>query len=99
MCLAIPGRIVEIQGEDPFARSARVSFGGTIKLVNLACVPEANVDDYVLVHVGVALSVVDEAEARAVFSYLEEIGELEELAQTQEDESETGSSSHVEAPP
>jgi hydrogenase expression/formation protein HypC len=79
MCLAVPGRILEITGEDPYFRTGRVSFGGVIKEVNLAFVPEARVDDYVLVHVGSALSVVDEQEAAAVFSYLREMGELEEL--------------------
>jgi hydrogenase expression/formation protein HypC len=75
MCLAVPGRIVEIQGEDMLSRTARVSFGGIVKTVSLACVPEAMVDDYVLVHVGMALSVVDEREAADVFRQLEEIGE------------------------
>jgi hydrogenase expression/formation protein HypC len=60
-------------------RTARVSFGGVIKQVSLACVPEARVNDYVLVHVGMALNVVDEKEAAAVFSYLREMGELEDL--------------------
>jgi hydrogenase expression/formation protein HypC len=57
-----------------------VSFGGIIKQVSLACVPEARVGDYVLVHVGMALSVVDEQEAAEVFTYLKQMGELEELA-------------------
>ncbi len=61
-------------------RTARVSFGGIIKPVSLACVPEARVGDYVLVHVGVALSVIDEREAAEVFSYLEQMGETKELA-------------------
>ncbi|MBI5382006.1 MAG: HypC/HybG/HupF family hydrogenase formation chaperone [Opitutae bacterium] len=80
MCLAVPGKILEIQGEDPLFRRGRVSFGGIVKQVSLACVPEAKIDDYVLVHVGMALSIVDEAEAQQVFSYLKEMGELEELA-------------------
>lgn len=58
-------------------RSARVSFGGVIKEVNLSCVPEAKVGDYVIVHVGFALSVVDEKEAQQVFEYLDQIDELE----------------------
>ncbi|MDD2763667.1 MAG: HypC/HybG/HupF family hydrogenase formation chaperone [Opitutaceae bacterium] len=80
MCLAVPGKILAIAGEDPFFRTGRVSFGGIIKSVSLACVPEARVDDYVLVHVGMALSVLDEKEAAEVFSYLKEMGELGELA-------------------
>ncbi len=79
MCLAVPGKILEITGDDPLLRSGRVSFGGIVKQVSLACVPEAEVDDYVLVHVGMALSKVDEAEAREVFAYLQQMGELEEL--------------------
>jgi hydrogenase expression/formation protein HypC len=80
MCLAVPGKILEIAGEDPYLRTGRVSFGGIIKQVSLACVPEARVGDYVLVHVGMALSVVDEQEAAEVFTYLKQMGELEELA-------------------
>jgi hydrogenase expression/formation protein HypC len=79
MCLAVPGKILEVQGDDPYFRTGRVSFGGVVKQVSLACVPEARVDDYVLVHVGMALSVVDEKEAHEVFSYLEQMGELAEL--------------------
>ena len=79
MCLAVPGKILEIQGDDPLFRAGRVSFGGIIKQVSLACVPEAKVDDYVLVHVGMALSIVDEKEAAEVFSYLQQMCELAEL--------------------
>ena len=87
MCLAVPGRIIKIAGEDAYFRTARVSFGGIFKQVSLACVPEARVNDYVLVHVGMALSVVDEKEAAAVFGYLKEMGELEELTAPPPDES------------
>jgi hydrogenase expression/formation protein HypC len=79
MCLAVPGKIIEVIGDDPIFRSGRVSFGGIIKQVSLACVPDAGVDDYVLVHVGMALSKVDEEEAKEIFSYLDQMGELEEL--------------------
>jgi hydrogenase expression/formation protein HypC len=78
MCLAVPGKIVSISGED-FARMARVSFGGIIKDVSLAYIPEAEVDNYVLVHVGFALSVVDEAEALRTFECLKQLGDLGEL--------------------
>lgn len=80
MCLAVPGKIVSTLGED-IARQARVDFGGVIKQVNLAYVPEAQVGDYVLVHVGFAISVVDEAEAGKVFGYLKQMGELGELGE------------------
>jgi hydrogenase expression/formation protein HypC len=78
MCLAVPGRILSIQGVD-IERLARVSFGGVVKEVSLVYVPEANVGDYVIVHVGFALSVVDEAEALQTFEYLKHMGELAEL--------------------
>lgn len=64
MCLAVPGKIIEVKGDEPLARRARVAFGGVVKEISLAYVPEAKVDDYVIVHVGLALSVVDEAEAK-----------------------------------
>ena len=63
MCLAIPGKIVSLTDDDPLKRSGRVSFGGVIRNVNLSLAPEAQPGDYVIVHVGVALSVLDEAEA------------------------------------
>ncbi len=79
MCLAVPGKLLEITGDDPCFRTGRVSFGGVVKPVSLACVPEAKVDDYVLVHVGMALSVVDQQEAAETFAYLAAMGELAEL--------------------
>ncbi len=80
MCLAIPGKLEAISGQlDDTFRMGRVSFGGVIKEVNLSMVPEANVGDYVLVHVGLAISVVDEEEAKKTFHYLQQIGEIDEL--------------------
>jgi hydrogenase expression/formation protein HypC len=80
MCLAIPGQVISVQeGADPLARSGKVSFGGVVKEVNLAYVPEVREGDYVIVHVGFALSKVDEAEARQVFEYLKQMDELTEL--------------------
>ncbi len=61
-------------------RFARVDFGGVRKQISLAYTPEAQVDDYVLVHVGFAISVLDEAEAQRVFEHLREIGELDEVS-------------------
>ncbi|MBE7504596.1 MAG: HypC/HybG/HupF family hydrogenase formation chaperone [Verrucomicrobiales bacterium] len=78
MCLAVPGKVLSIAGEE-LERSGKVSFGGIVKEVNLAYVPEASVGDYVVVHVGFALSVVDEAEAQQTFEYLRQMEELEEL--------------------
>jgi hydrogenase expression/formation protein HypC len=79
MCLAIPGKILSVAGDEPLQRSGRVSFGGVVKEVNLAYVPDAAIGDYVIVHVGFALSKVDEEEARQTFEYLRQMGELEEL--------------------
>ena len=80
MCLAIPGKVERIvRSEDPVMRTAKVSFSGIVKQVNLACVPEASVGDYVLVHVGFAISRINEAEAKRVFEALKEIDLLEEL--------------------
>jgi len=78
MCLAVPGKIVSIEGHD-IMRAGRVNFAGIVKEVNLSYVPEAKVDDYVIVHVGFALSIVDEQEALQVFEYLKSIDELKEL--------------------
>ena len=79
MCLAIPGKIESIRGDDPLTRMGRVNFGGIIKEASLAYVPEAVVGDYVIVHVGFALSRVDEEEAQKVFGYLKQMEGLEEL--------------------
>lgn len=79
MCLAVPGRITAIVDDGPLTRRGRVDFSGIVREVNLAFVPEASVGDYVIVHVGVALSVVDPREAERVFEYLKEIDEIGEL--------------------
>jgi len=82
MCLAVPGKILTVTGND-IDRAGRVSFGGIVKEVSLAYVPEATVGDYVLVHVGFAISVMDEAEAAQVFKYLKQIGELSDIEERQ----------------
>jgi hydrogenase expression/formation protein HypC len=79
MCLAVPGKIESIRGEDLLSRMGRVNFGGIIKNVSLACVPEAQVGDYVIVHVGLAISTLDEDEAHQTLAYLREIDDLAEL--------------------
>jgi hydrogenase expression/formation protein HypC len=80
MCLAIPGKVIAITSQlDETFRTAKVSFGGILKEVNLALLPEAQPGDYVLVHVGVAISIVDEAEALKTFQYIDKLGELDEL--------------------
>lgn len=79
MCLAVPGKIMSISGDEPLMRTGKVSFGGIVKEVNLAYTPEARVGDYVIVHVGFALNTLDESEASRVFEYLKEMQELTEL--------------------
>jgi hydrogenase expression/formation protein HypC len=66
MCLAVPGKIEQIDGVAESSRKARVNFSGVFKEVSLDCVPEAKEGDYVIVHAGFALSVLDEAEAQEV---------------------------------
>ena len=78
MCLAIPGKIVEVTDDEPLTRTAKVSFGGSIKEVSLAYTPEAGAGDYIMVHVGFALSVVDEEEAIQVFEILKQMSEVME---------------------
>jgi hydrogenase expression/formation protein HypC len=84
MCLAIPGKIISITNQlDETFRQGKVSFGGIVKEVNLCMVPEAQINDYVLVHVGLAISTIDEEEARITFDYLKQIGEVDELTETE----------------
>jgi hydrogenase expression/formation protein HypC len=80
MCLAIPGKIASTDWRyEGRVRMGVVDFGGITKEATLELVPQADVGDYVLVHVGVAISQVDEEEAQRVFQYLREAGELDEL--------------------
>jgi len=80
MCLAIPGKIIQIDAEiDDIFRVAKVSFNGIVKQVNLTMVPDAKTGDYVLVHVGSAISIVDESEAKMTMDVLMQMGDLEEL--------------------
>ena len=77
MCLAIPGKVLET-AENGWNRVAKVQFGGVTRQVYLDFVPEAGVGDYVLVHVGFAVSKIDEAEAMRTYELLEQMGALEE---------------------
>lgn len=81
MCLGVPGKVLEIHGEDSLLRTATVSFGGITREVHMGYVPEAGIGDYVIVHVGFAISRIDETEAHLVFDYLKEMGELDELGE------------------
>jgi hydrogenase expression/formation protein HypC len=84
MCLGVPGKVLSIVQRDDLPMG-KVEFGGIVKEVCMAYVPEAQVGDYVLVHVGFAISRVDEAEAQEIFRYIEQIGELSELEPAVED--------------
>ncbi len=75
MCLAVPGKIISIEGQDSIVRSGRVEFGGIVREVSLSCVPEAKIGDYVIVHAGFALNVLDEEQARITLDYLRQIAE------------------------
>ncbi|MBT3365830.1 MAG: HypC/HybG/HupF family hydrogenase formation chaperone [Nitrospina sp.] len=77
MCLAIPGKITSISENDPLMRTGQVSFGGFLKEVNLAYVPEAKIDNYVIVHVGFAISILNEEEAHRVFDTLNQLNALD----------------------
>lgn len=79
MCLAVPGKVLEIHCDGPLSRIGKVDFGGIIKEINLVYVSEAMPGDYVIVHVGFAISRVDEKEAKKVFQYFKEINELGEI--------------------
>lgn len=80
MCLGVPGKVLEVQRDEALGLSqGKVQFGGIVKEVNLSYTPEVQVGDYVIVHVGFAISRLNEEEAQEVFSYLEKIGELKSL--------------------
>ncbi len=75
MCLAVPGEVLSIGGGDELSREGRVAFAGIVKRVNLAYVPEAKIGDYVLVHAGFAIAVIDALEAERTLAYLSAIEE------------------------
>jgi len=77
MCLGIPGKIIEIY-EQAGLKMGRVDFGGVVKEACLAYVPQAQVGDYTIVHVGFALNVIDEEEAQKTLELFEQIGALDE---------------------
>ncbi len=88
MCLAVPGQITELFEDSPLTRSGLVDFDGIFSEVNLTFVPEADVGDYVVVHVGVAISMIDPDEAERVFEYLEEVGIMKTLEEDLEEAEE-----------
>ena len=76
MCLSIPGKLIEETGEG-LKRTGKIDFGGVIKEISLGCVPEAKISDYVLVHAGFGLSVIDEEEANKTLEYLKNLDDDE----------------------
>ena len=96
MCLAIPGKVLQIQQDAHGVRMGKASFGGIVKEVCLEYTPEVQCGDYVLVHVGFALGKVDEAEAQRTYQILQEMEQLEELRAPQLDGNAqaTGEGSH-----
>jgi len=79
MCLAVPGKVIEVERTELGLVRGRVEFGGIVKEVNLSYTPDVRIGEYVVVHVGFSISTLDENEARQVFRYLEELGALQEL--------------------
>ena len=80
MCLGVPGKVLTIEKDEALGLSrGRVQFGGIVKEVNLTYTPEIKIGEYVVVHVGFAISRLDEEEAQQVFKYLHELGELNQL--------------------
>ena len=87
MCLGVPGKIIEVY-EQQGLRMGKIDFGGVVKEACLAYVPEANVGDYTIIHVGFAINVIDEEEALRSYEMLMEIGALEEELGLYDDEAE-----------
>jgi len=81
MCLAVPGQIIRIEGDEPLDRCGQISFDGVIKDVSFAYVPDARVGDYALVHAGFAIQLIDALEAAKVLALLNAEGTTEEEAE------------------
>ena len=90
MCLGVPGKVVAIQQNDLGMTVGRVSFGGIIKDVSLAYLPDVQLGDYVVVHVGFALSKIDEGAASQIYSFLKTNNDLAALETPQRDRDVTG---------
>ena len=85
MCLGVPGKVIEIEPDESLGLiRGKAQFGGITKEVNLTYTPDVRIGDYVIVHVGFAISRLDEEQAQQVFAYLKELGELQELETPEE---------------
>jgi hydrogenase expression/formation protein HypC len=82
MCLAVPGKVLNIEGDDPLTLNGKVDFAGVVKQVNLAYVPEAKTGDYVLVHAGFAISVIDAEQAGLVLECLRKMDANDDPAES-----------------
>ena len=76
MCLCIPGKVLNLGEDSAGFLNGQVDFGGIKKVISLLCVPNVKIDDYVIVHAGIAISIVDEEEAQRIFQHFEEIDEI-----------------------
>jgi len=83
MCLAIPGKVISVDKSDPVMITGKASFGGVVKDINLAFVPDVEIGDYVIVHAGFALNILDESEAGTVFDYLHQISNQDDSSDDQ----------------
>jgi hydrogenase expression/formation protein HypC len=79
VCLGVPGKVIQVENNALGIPMGKVSFGGIVKEVCLAYVPEVQVGNYVVVHVGFAINTIDEEEAMEVFAMLKQMGEIDEL--------------------
>jgi hydrogenase expression/formation protein HypC len=77
MCLAVPGKIIKISGNDPLFRMGQIDFSGISKEISLAYLPEAKLDDYVIVHAGFAISLIDEEDAKESLNAFQELDDFE----------------------
>ncbi len=77
MCLAVPGKIIKIFENDPLSRMGQIDFSGISKEISLAYLPEAKLDDYVIVHAGFAISLIDEEDAKESLNAFQELGDFE----------------------
>lgn len=89
MCLGVPGKVLAWIDQDPLFAKATIQFGGVEQDCHMACVPEAELGDFVIVHAGVAIARIDEAEALRIFDELQRL----DLLDANEDGSESGKSS------
>ena len=77
MCLAVPGKIINISGDDPLTRMGNIDFSGIQKEISLAYLPEAKINDYVIVHAGFAISMIDEEDTTESLKAFQELDDLE----------------------